>query len=172
MLRNIFDSTRAHILSSCTFIQDVYIYNSQDIVTKEHNPFPTPCIFVDFGDIEYQTRSIQQQVGIVTVTLKLAHESLAVNHLDVFDRADQINSYLNGWGDWGGQYDQIRETVDTNYDRLYIYDMVYTTSFRRDTFVPNQWTDIGTYGFNLQLSATTDAYVTLQTKSPTGYTFN
>lgn len=174
IVKTIFTEMRQHILSSVTWMQDVYIYNGQDISPEQHNPYPLPCIFVDFGTIKYSTVSKQQQVGTIEIELLLCNENYEVNHLEIFDKADELNRYINSWGTWGGQLDQVSEIVDTNYDRMYVYRMGYTASFVRDSFEPNQWTNIsGQYKFGLRLSSTTDNYITFQTKEPTtGYTIS
>lgn len=174
ILKTIFNEMKQHILSSVTWVQDVYIYNSQDISPEQHNPYPLPCIFIDFGDVRYTNVSRQQQQGIMDIELLLCNENLEVNHLEIFDKATELNWYLNCWGSWGGELTETRESVDVNYDRMYVYRMGYTATFYRNTFTPEQWTPItDMYRFNLRLSSTTDNYVTYQTKEPTtGYTIS
>ncbi len=136
MLKSLFLCIKERILTKLPEIKDVRVYNGQDVFSDESIPFMSPTVFIDFSEVEYETTSFQFQRAQVTVRVMLFHEegTAAMNHLEVFDLNDKLNSYLNGWGNWkAGLMDRVNSDTDTNYDRLYVLSTEYITNYAEDT---------------------------------------
>ncbi len=135
MIKSIFLCIKERILQKVPEIKDVRVYNSQDFFSDEHLPFMSPTVFVDFSNIDYETTSFSYQRAELNVTLMLFHEegTANMNHLEVFGINQKLTSYINGWGEWGGLMDRTSSQTDTNYDRLYVLNTEYTTTFEECT---------------------------------------
>jgi len=129
MLRTIFECVKNRLLSGVTELTDVRVFNSQNDFSDEHLPFKSPAVFIDFGDIEYETTGYKRQLGTTEVIVKLFHEQLTMNHLDVFDLQSKIDKQLQNYGEWGGIMERQDRETDDNFDRLYVLDTTFITTF-------------------------------------------
>lgn len=153
MLRYIFECVKQRLLSGVTELTDVRIFNSQDL-SDEHLPFKSPAVFVDFGDIEYETTGYKRQLATTEVIVKLFHEELTLNHLDVFDLQLKIDKQLQNYGEWGGIMERQDRETDDNFDRLYVLDTTYVTTYVDDLHTEDERVPIGDWT-NHPLSGTT-----------------
>ena len=129
MLKTIFNCIKQRVNDKLPEIKDVRIYNGQDVFSEEAVPFMSPTVFIDFTEVNYDTTSFQYQYGDVNVRVMLFHEEGTMDHLEVFDLNTKLNTYLNAWGEWGGLMDRVGSETDTNFDRLYVMNTDYSTTF-------------------------------------------
>jgi hypothetical protein len=133
MLEHVFNCIKQRILAKLPEIKDVRIYNGQDVFSDEHVPFQSPSVFIDFSQVDYETIGYQMQQGEVQLKVMLFHEAMSLNHLEVFSLNTRLNSYLNVWGEWGATLERVGNDTDTNFDRLYIMNTDFVTTFEEST---------------------------------------
>ena len=141
MLEHLFNCIKQRILTKCPEIKDVRVYNGQDVFSDEHVPFQSPTVFIDFTNVDYDTIGYQYQEAVVELRSMLFHEAMTLNHLEVFSLNSKLNSYLNVWGEWGATLERDSEDTDTNFDRLYVMNTNYITTFQEST-VPDDGSKI------------------------------
>lgn len=153
-LRSIFNCIHDRILDNISWVNDVKIYQQQDIFQNESLGYKPPTVFVDFTDIEYFVDSYKVQRGTMNVVIKLVVEEYTKNYLNALDKKELLNAKLHQWGDWGSELIRVTESTDTDADSLYVFEMVYETSFFEeiytDELIPMGGTN-GTWGLCLDL---------------------
>jgi hypothetical protein len=131
------------------------MYNSQDLFESESMPWKSPTVFIDFSEVQYDNLSVQYQQGHQDIIVKLFYEEADLNHVNVLEHQEILNSYLNFWGDWGASMTRYYGRTDNNFDgRLYVYENQYSTTFDVDTRPFNSYVPIGDWS-NTPYSGTT-----------------
>lgn len=153
-LGSIFNCIKDRLNTEISWMNGVEIYQQQDIFQNESLGFKPPVVFVDFQDIEYETTSYKVQQGNMNVVIKLVVEEYTKDYLKVLDKKELVNAKLNNWGEWGFDLVRTNESTDTDADSLYVFEIVYQTSFYEeiytDDLIPMGGTN-GTWGLCLDL---------------------
>jgi hypothetical protein len=156
MLEHLFDCIKQRILTRCPEIKDVRVYNGQDVFSDEHVPFQSPTVFIDFTSVDYDTIGYKYQKAVVEIRSMLFHEAMTLNHLEVFSLNSKLNSYLNVWGEWGATLERDSGDTDTNFDRLYVMNTNYITTFEESTVPDGSRIPIGQWPENTGVTGKTN----------------
>lgn len=105
------------------------LFNNQFDNMSEENPFLFPCVFVEFSQLQYVTKSEGYQEADAVIRLHVGFESYKTEELEVLDLLDDLHEDLQGFhiNDEFTPLDRNFEGQDTNHDNVIVWQMDYDT---------------------------------------------
>jgi hypothetical protein len=163
MLETIFECIKQRINTECPWINDVRIYNQQDIFQEDSLGYKPPTVFVDFQDITYDTIGHKVQQAELTVVIKLVIEDYTKDYLKVLQKKETLNNCLNFWGEWCSDLERFSEQTDTLADALYVFDINYNTTYKTESYTQDKELIGGTSGTSWTIDIDLDIELDINT---------
>lgn len=141
-MKTLYQSIRTRIETEVTSIKYVRLFNDQfnksnsdDPSKNIQEPFPYPCVFIEFPEDNEQISSGNGAKRLnVLVRIKIGFISYKLEDLAMFDLAILVQKALEGYKDT--MYTPLTyegQRMDYDHDNVYIYEFDFRTTYSDDS---------------------------------------
>jgi len=151
MFDYLYNKIKEQILSNAPCTREVLFWNEQSLYTDEHLPFPTPCAFLSFENIEYNSVEANVLHCNYELVVRLGVEDLTKDSLNIFPISNELDFALHNFGteEWGGEnLFMFNKVIDNSYDRLNILETRYRAGFKQQMNL-TQSIEAGDWGYSV-----------------------
>lgn len=133
IIQYLYNKIQDRILTTNTGVKGVQIYMNQDNISEDSLPMAYPQLLIDFGTQTHTKIGQNIRQTDLDINIKLLVEDYDKNYFGALEIANNVDSYLEGWGDWGYYLTLIESSTDINPDSIYTFNFTYQTSIRYTT---------------------------------------